>query len=238
MRRDMVNLLLIRCGSVAATISCRGSLCPRQSARASIRNSPRIANTGRYHSAVLYSERPRDATRLRPAARLPIHCRRSPMSTIRSHLGFIRNVALLALSIAILVLGVWTFRTTHAQASPGVVDNNLLAVSLIRSGLPAENLCAAGVSSQAVSGVVHDFEEALAGDSLALPSADSALATARIQEDDLSRMVRAGKATPEQVSALPAAATQLQSAQTQRENELNDLFTAGAADLSTIQRTL
>ena len=106
------------------------------------------------------------------------------------------------------------------------------ATTFIRLSLDAEALAAAGVSAAEVPGVVTALEESDEAQSGALATADAAWAAARQEADRLSRIVRAGNSTPQDVTDLTAAKEALVSATAARDAVLDALFDAGTGVLS------
>lgn len=106
------------------------------------------------------------------------------------------------------------------------------ATTFIRLSLDAEALAAAGVSAAEVPGVVTALEESDEAQSGALATADAAWAAARQEADRLSRIVRAGNSTPQDVTDLTAAKEALAGATAARDAVLDALFDAGTGVLS------
>jgi hypothetical protein len=106
------------------------------------------------------------------------------------------------------------------------------ATTFIRLSLDAEALAAAGVSAAEVPGVVTALEESDEAQSGALATADAAWAAARQEADRLSRIVRAGNSTPQDVTDLTAAKEAFAGATAARDAVLDALFDAGTGVLS------
>ncbi len=156
------------------------------------------------------------------------------------HLGKARYplIAILSLVIAGLVVFEVVEQSRRARASliPGAPTSNQVAAALMRAGLDAEALAAAGLSTSAVGNVVNDVAESLAADQADLELADSDYASAKGQCDQLRRAIQSGQATDEQTNAYPTATAQFAQAEAQRAALLDAVFTGGAADLSQSQR--
>ena len=78
-------------------------------------------------------------------------------------------------------------------------------VKLIRAGLDARALCAAGVASGSVLATLQAAADTMNGAPSALESADASYDTARNSADALLRTIQSGKATQEQIASYPAA---------------------------------
>jgi hypothetical protein len=107
---------------------------------------------------------------------------------------------------------------------------------LLRLGLGAETLAAAGVSSAQTGALVQAVRGTFSAETLA--ARDAAFIAAKQSHDRLRRTVTSGKGSPEDVSALRAAETTLASATSQRDAALTALRSAGLATLSEGQRAL
>lgn len=114
--------------------------------------------------------------------------------------------------------------------------NTEFAGVLLRVGLGADTLAAAGISSQQVTALVGAVEQGHSAETLA--AKDAAYITAKQTHDTLRRKVTSGKGSQEDVTALRAAETALATANTQRESYLAGLRTAGLATVPEGQRTL
>lgn len=136
-------------------------------------------------------------------------------------------LALAALPVAALF--VWRVAGDEATDAPAPGD---LQVALVRAGLDAEALAAAGVTSQETSDLVGSFAIAMATESGRLADADAAFAAARTSADALQRKVRSGLASAEEVLELVTAKSTLASTEAERADTLNDWFAAGVSELS------
>ena len=103
---------------------------------------------------------------------------------------------------------------------------------LLRAGLDAEALAAAGLASGSVASVVDEVDEHLAANPNDLTTADQDHATASTEVDRLRRLVRGGKATAQDVADLAAAKQDLADAADARDAALDAIFAAGTADLA------
>ncbi|MEW6741435.1 MAG: hypothetical protein AB1486_01645, partial [Planctomycetota bacterium] len=107
-----------------------------------------------------------------------------------------------------------------------------LGTTLFRIGLCPEELTAAGVSEAAVGAVVTGIADYLLDHPAALAEADQDCFSAKNEADRLTRLVRAGVASPGEVSACRDALADLASAESARQAVLEALFAAGTAELS------
>ncbi len=107
---------------------------------------------------------------------------------------------------------------------------------LLRVGLGADTLAAAGISGEQVTALVAAVHQGYSAETLA--SRDQAFIAAKQTHDRLRRTVTSGKGSPQDVAALRTAETTLASATAQRESYLTGLRTAGLATVSQGQRTL
>ena len=108
-----------------------------------------------------------------------------------------------------------------------------LVEALLRSGLDADALAAAGVTADAdATEVVDDVKAHLVTGLTDLRDADSDYATQRNLVDSLRRKVRSGLASQEEITQLATAKTDLATATSDRETALDAIFDAGTADLS------
>ncbi len=107
-----------------------------------------------------------------------------------------------------------------------------LRAALIRAGLDAEALAAAGVSSQEATALVSAFSTAMAAEPGRLANADSAYASARVSADALQRKVASGLATQNELTAYGTAKASLASAEAERADVLADWAAAATGGLS------
>ena len=107
---------------------------------------------------------------------------------------------------------------------------------LIRAGLDAEALTAAGVDASSIGGLVGDVTDHMAANPDSIAFADAAYFVARRAEDNLKRLVRSGLGSPEDTAAYQAAAKDLEATKAAREAAMMQYFNAAVAGLSTAQR--
>jgi len=113
--------------------------------------------------------------------------------------------------------------------------NTEMAVILMRAGLDARDLSAAGVTAEDVPDLVDAGE--LIIDEATLQATDQTYSDARMAHDVLARKVRSGLASPEEVLQLQTLKAELETATTAREGLLQSYFDAAAATLTTPVRT-
>lgn len=155
-------------------------------------------------------------------------------------LGKARYPLIVILVFATVTLFIWTATTQRARAraltaliEPAASE---LAVALMRAGMGPEALAAAGLSPNGATTVVSNLRNFMIANPVALDVADTAFASAKQSVDQLKRLIQSGQGAAEDVTAYNAAKTQLLLAQTQRQNVLNDFFTAATADLGQTQQ--
>ena len=122
-------------------------------------------------------------------------------------------------------------------APQGQMSATTKRAALIRAGLGAEALAAAGLTSQQASTLVGLGESLLAGEPTRVSAADAAYSSARVTKDTLERKIQSGLATQEEVTSYASATSALASAEADRVAALASLFDAATASLSQGQRT-
>ncbi len=159
---------------------------------------------------------------------------------MKKHLGKARYPLIVILALVTLSLVVFEVveqsRRARASLIPQAPTSAQVTAALMRAGLDAEALAAAGLSAPPVGNVVDDVADWLAADQADLELADSAYASARIQCDQLKRAIQSGQATEEQTNAYPTATSQFAQAHAECAALLDAAFDAGTADLSQSQR--
>jgi hypothetical protein len=110
-------------------------------------------------------------------------------------------------------------------------------VSLIRAGLDPKALAASSVPSGSVNAVLQAAADTINANLSALPNADTALASARMDSDRLRARIQSGLAAPEDVTAYQTAMSNLATATTQRQTALDQIFNSATANISAQQRT-
>lgn len=145
-----------------------------------------------------------------------------------------RGASLLGLAVLVVVVPLaarlaWVSIRPTALAAEGEVP---LEVTLIRCGLDADALSAAGLTANEVGAVATAMTSALGEAPAALENADASVAAARVSADALTRKVASGLASQEEVADLASAKTALTNAETARTAVLDGLFADATAGLS------
>ena len=145
-----------------------------------------------------------------------------------------QGASLLAVAVALVLIpiGVSTawFALSAPTHAPGPATE--LRVALLRAGLGAEALAAAGLSAQETSAVTSAFSSAMASQPGALAHADDAFAAARAARDSLQRKVRSGLATEQEIADLASAKSAFSSAESARDHLIDGLFEDATAGLA------
>ena len=149
------------------------------------------------------------------------------MTRLVKHHPALFSFALVLLAIPFLVRA-----ATVAAAPPAAVSSGDLATTLIRAGLDAEALAASGVNSGQATGVVDDFEAAMALEPGRLSTADAKYSTAKSTSDSLRRLIQSGRGNQTDVANYQQAMSDLDAAELERESALDEWFDAGTAGLS------
>jgi len=147
----------------------------------------------------------------------------------------------IGLSVLVVSAGALAFALGGGGGSepvdpPPPPANTAFARVLLRLGLGADTLAAAGVSSQQATALVTAVEGAHAPATLA--SRDEAFIAAKQACDRLRRTVQGGRGSQEDVTALRTAETTLADATASRDAYLASLRSSGLATLSEGQSTL
>lgn len=125
--------------------------------------------------------------------------------------------------------------TASAAAQAPAIPTDFKA-TLIRAGLGADALCAAGVSSGSVSSALSAVAAAINVNPTLISSTDASYASARRDVDRLKALIESGRGSQEDVSAYQTASASLTTATAARQAALDAIFTAGTANLSAGQR--
>lgn len=150
----------------------------------------------------------------------------------------IPTVRIVAAIVLVVIIGVLYVGLEKVQARQLPINPQQLSVALIRLNLSAQALTAAGVPSALISGLVNDVQDQINANPAALSNATASLGQARAEHDRLQRLVQSGVHAQADLTAYNTAVTQLNSTQTQLQSVLDDLWTAGTADLTEGQRTV
>ncbi|MEX2217665.1 MAG: hypothetical protein WD749_02805 [Phycisphaerales bacterium] len=145
-----------------------------------------------------------------------------------------RGAILLKLALGVAAMGGLTWGgmvagtyTVHRHQDP--LSNQELGIALTRVGLAAEQLAAAGCTTQEVTALVGDARDHLGTNIQALRDAEQAWASAKAEVDRLTKLVRGGK--HDQLNALTAARTAFTAADEERQGLLDNFYNASAGDL-------
>jgi len=163
------------------------------------------------------------------------------MSLVISRSGAFFSVALLGVvSVPLVVKFASTAAVAAASEAQGEGGGNQAPASnidvlMIRAGLDARSLAAAGVSGAQVSSVASALAAHVA-QAPSLSEADQALAQARVAHDVLDRKVGSGTATSGEIAELAAARQALEAARAVCAARVDALHAAGSAVLSQQQR--
>lgn len=150
---------------------------------------------------------------------------------MNKHGYFIRIAGIVALSVTATFL-VIDIEQARAQSAP---TSQALTGALIRAGLTATALTAAGLSSGLATGVVNDVDAYMTNNPGVLSAADAAYASVRAEHDRLQRLVQSGVYAEGDLASYATAANSLSAAHAQRQTVLNNIWAAGTADLSETQ---
>lgn len=138
-------------------------------------------------------------------------------------------------SVVLVSAGAWAFGLggggggTEPEPPPPPVNTEFAGV-LLRAGLGADALAAAGVTGDEIAALVAACEGAHSGARLA--SLDEAFMSAKRAHDTLRRTVQSGKGTAQDVRNLRAAEGTLAEATAARDGYLTNLRTAAKARLA------
>lgn len=152
-------------------------------------------------------------------------------------------VPLFGFALVLLAIPIWWTRVfvpptaVVAAAIQGPAPDVDLPVVMIRAGLDAKALAAAGVSSGSIAAVVQAAANAAGEQASALATADANYASNRATADRLQRRIQSGHGDQEDVTAYQAACTARDSAATARETALAAIITGATAGLSSGQRS-
>ncbi len=154
---------------------------------------------------------------------------------MRRQLGKARYPALVVLVAIAIVLFARMQLVERSRANAAISlmlpTSSELTGALIRTGLDAEALAAAGLSAGNVNTVVANAYEHLTGMQALLELADAAMADARGQTTALKRVIQSGRATEQQINAYPVATGALEQIRAERAALLAGIFEAATADL-------
>jgi hypothetical protein len=138
-------------------------------------------------------------------------------------------IAMLLVFVPVCLGAAWFAMRAPASAAGHVAE---VRAALLRAGLGADALAAAGLSAQEANALVDAFSSAMALQPGALEQADSDYAAARVAKDQLQRKVRSGLASSEEVDALAKTKISLASAEATRQHVLDGWFKQATAKLA------
>lgn len=140
------------------------------------------------------------------------------------------SLAVVLVALPIVLKSSWlTVSAAAAVTTPP--DGFAATVSWV--GLGPVELASAGLSSTQTTAVVEDVLAEWNADPDALPDAQADYVSAKQEKQRLERLVRSGRATASEVTALHTAISDFAYAESARQVVLDALFDAGVADLST-----
>ncbi len=146
------------------------------------------------------------------------------------------SVLLVSAGAAAFAIGAGEGGGSDPADPPPPPANTESAGVLLRLGLGADALAAAGITAQQVPALVAAVEGGYSAP--AMQNRDDAYISARQTHDRLRRLVQSGKGTEADVRALRAAETALTNATNARQNYLADLRRAALATVSAGQAAL
>jgi hypothetical protein len=124
-----------------------------------------------------------------------------------------------------------------AAQDPGHAGSSDLAVDLIRAGLDAKALAAAGLSANTVTVLAQATLTHLTANPTSLSAADTAYAAARRESDHLKRLIESGHGSQDDVGNYQTQSATLAAATADRDAALAAIVTAATAGLSSDQKT-
>jgi len=125
---------------------------------------------------------------------------------------------------------------TDPEHAPFLVPADF-KVKLIRSGLGADALAAAGVAAVSVTPVLQAAADEMNAHPGTLPAADTSYTAARVESDRLRVIIQSGQASQEQIASYQTQMANLAAASGQRATALDAVFAAATANLSAPQRS-
>jgi len=120
------------------------------------------------------------------------------------------------------------------QQGPAISATEL-QVALLRAGLGAETLTAAGISSQQVSTIVTNARNELIAHPTRISEDDAAYAAGRVAADALQRKIESGQASQQEIASYSTATAALESARSERAAALDAVFSAATVGLNQTQ---
>lgn len=146
------------------------------------------------------------------------------VQALRKHTPFFSIVAVILLLPTMLRHVVWAWSPVPFTEGAAVES------ALLRTGIEPLALASAGVTDGEVAGIAANVAEEVATLN-ALSAADAAWVSAKQDMQELERLVRSGRGSPEDVTAYNAAKSAYESAEATRNSALDAVFAAAVADL-------
>ena len=112
-----------------------------------------------------------------------------------------------------------------------------LSDTMMRAGLDAEALAASGVVASEIAGIVEDVQDHLDASASALSTADLNYLSAKSEVGRLTRIVRSGKASAQDIADLATEKQNEANAISARNSALDAIFDAGCNSLSADETT-
>jgi hypothetical protein len=152
------------------------------------------------------------------------------------------HTSLLGFALVFLAVPLWWASSRVGDAAPDAEHSSFLVpdnfkVKLIRSGLGADALAAAGVAAVSVTPVLQAAADELNAHPGTLPTADTSYTAARVESDRLRAIIQSGQASQEQIASYQTQMANLAAASGQRATALDAVFAAATANLSAPQRS-
>ena len=151
------------------------------------------------------------------------------------------HTSLLGLAFVFIGVPLWWAGTRvgdaarDAEHSPFLVPADF-QVKLLRSGLGADALAAAGISSGSVTAILQGAADQLNANPTSLTTADTGHAAAQVESDRLRSKIQSGLASQEEIASYQSQMSSLASAATARQSALDAVFNAASANLTAPQR--
>ena len=152
------------------------------------------------------------------------------------------HTSLLGLALVFLAVPLWWASRGVGDADSDAEHSSFLVpenfkVKLIRSGLGADALAAAGVAAVSVTPVLQAAADEMNAHPGTLPAADTSYTAARVESDRLRAIIQSGQASQEQIASYQTQIANLAAASGQRATALDAVFAAATANLSAPQRS-
>ena len=156
---------------------------------------------------------------------------------MRSPYTIARLVAVLALVVVAIVLGVQVSSMHRAQAAIYSPTAQAVLTAALRTGLNSEAMAAAGLSANDVEDVISGVRSYVAEHPGQLEALDNAWASARQAVTSLEDRIRSGAASEQELSSLTSLRTTATQAGDARQDVLDALFAEATTSLSSAERS-